>query len=200
MTNQQDSTMQLRKKTAVKNAPRPAEESELSGRHINSNAQSRRPGLHLASIAHALPLVLALAALAVPTLSFAQVQLPAGPPYTTVSATNAASVAIGDMDGDGFAEIAIGATLYDHNGNRRFQGSRGTGSTGHGPSSVLADVDGQPGLELARGDGPAPLAGQDIVIEAEGLADLGHAVAEIALREDENAVGGTGRIEQGHLH
>ncbi len=60
--------------------------------------------------------------------------------------------AIGDVDGDGFAEIALGDHLFDHNGRLLWRGD-GTkiGSTGHGPTSVLANVDGQPGLELVCG-------------------------------------------------
>jgi hypothetical protein len=60
--------------------------------------------------------------------------------------------AVGDVDGDGFAEIALGDHLFDHNGRLLWRGD-GTkiGSTGHGPTSVLADVDGQPGLELVCG-------------------------------------------------
>ena len=58
----------------------------------------------------------------------------------------------------------------------------------------------QPAVELARRHGPAPLALEDVVIEAEGPADLGHAVAEIALRQDENAVAPAGHVEDGHLH
>jgi hypothetical protein len=59
--------------------------------------------------------------------------------------------AVGDVDGDGFAEIALGDHLFDHNGHILWRGGRGTGSAGHGPMSVLVDVDGQPGLELVAG-------------------------------------------------
>lgn len=60
--------------------------------------------------------------------------------------------AVGDTDGDGFAEIASGDHLFDHNGRLLWRGD-GTkiGSSGHGPTSVLADVDGVPGLELIAG-------------------------------------------------
>lgn len=64
---------------------------------------------------------------------------------------DAAGLAVGDVDGDGFAEIAVGDHLFDHHGRLLFRGGAGTGSTGHGPASVLADVDGQPGLELVAG-------------------------------------------------
>ncbi len=60
-------------------------------------------------------------------------------------------IAVGDVDGDGFAEIAVADHLYDHNGHLLWRGGRGIGSAGHGPVSVLADVDGQPGLELVAG-------------------------------------------------
>jgi|GEM_PF-1046954 len=60
--------------------------------------------------------------------------------------------AIGDVDGDGFAEIATGDHLFDHNGRLLWRGdTTKIGSTGHGPTSVLADVDGVPGLELVAG-------------------------------------------------
>lgn len=60
--------------------------------------------------------------------------------------------AVGDVDGDGFAEIALGDHLYDHNGRLLWRGDGSKiGSTGHGPTSVLVDVDGQPGLELVAG-------------------------------------------------
>jgi hypothetical protein len=64
---------------------------------------------------------------------------------------DAGALSVGDVDGDGFAEIAVGDHLFDHNGNLLWRGGKGTGSTGHGPTSVLADVDGQPGLELVAG-------------------------------------------------
>jgi hypothetical protein len=60
--------------------------------------------------------------------------------------------AVGDVDGDGFAEIALGDHLFDHNGRLLWRGDGVMiGSTGHGPTSVLVDVDGQPGLELVSG-------------------------------------------------
>lgn len=59
--------------------------------------------------------------------------------------------AVGDVDGDGFAEIALGDHLFDRNGHLLWRGGRGTGSAGHGPMSVLIDVDNQPGLELVAG-------------------------------------------------
>ncbi len=61
-------------------------------------------------------------------------------------------LAVGDVDGDGFAEIAVGDHLFDRNGTLLWRGGFGTGSVGHGPISVLVDVDGQPGLELVAGN------------------------------------------------
>jgi hypothetical protein len=64
---------------------------------------------------------------------------------------DAGGLAVGDIDGDGFAEIAVGDNVFDHNGRLMWKGGAGSGSTGHGPSSFFADVDGQPGLELVAG-------------------------------------------------
>jgi hypothetical protein len=61
------------------------------------------------------------------------------------------AIAVGDIDGDGFAELAVGSHVYDHNGLLKWVGARGTGSAGHGPTSFFADVDGAPGLELVAG-------------------------------------------------
>ncbi len=87
--------------------------------------------------------------------------------------------AIGDIDGDGFAEIASGDHVFDHNGRLLWRGD-GTkiGSTGHGPITILVDVDGQPGLELVvgtrvyRGDGT-------ILWDRPDLEDGHPAVADI---------------------
>jgi hypothetical protein len=83
------------------------------------------------------------------------------------------------MDGDGFAEIAIGATLYDHNGNVRFRGTSGTGSTGHGPTSVIADVDGQPGLELVAGSTVYRADGSILWDRTDDIGDGHPAVADL---------------------
>lgn len=64
---------------------------------------------------------------------------------------DSAGPAVGDVDGDGFPEIAIGDHLFDKDGRLRWRGGKGTGSAGHGPGSVLVDVDGEPGLELVAG-------------------------------------------------
>jgi hypothetical protein len=61
------------------------------------------------------------------------------------------ALAVADIDGDGFGEIAVGDHVFQHTGELRFAGGKGTGSTGHGPISAFADLDGQPGLELVAG-------------------------------------------------
>ena len=61
------------------------------------------------------------------------------------------AISIGDMNADGFAEIAVGDHVYDHNGHLLFAGGEGIGGTGHGPISAFADVDGVPGAELITG-------------------------------------------------
>jgi len=87
--------------------------------------------------------------------------------------------AVGDVDGDGFAEIALGDHLYDHNGRLRWRGD-GTkiGSTGHGPTSVLADVDGRSGLELVCG--PRVYRADGTILWTRDDLDDGHpAVADL---------------------
>ena len=80
----------------------------------------------------------------------------------------------------------------------RGAGARGRIDVGADDDVIIRGL--QPLLELARRDRPAPLAGEDVVIDAERLADLGHPVAEIALRQDQDPVARTGRVEEGHLH
>jgi hypothetical protein len=60
-------------------------------------------------------------------------------------------IAVADIDGDGFGEIAIGDHVYDQYGHLMWIGGQGFGSTGHGPVSVFADVHSSPGLELVSG-------------------------------------------------
>lgn len=59
--------------------------------------------------------------------------------------------AIADMDGDGFGEIALGDHVFNHHGQLLWRGGQGTGSTGHGPMSVMINIDGEPDLELVTG-------------------------------------------------
>lgn len=101
--------------------------------------------------------------------------------------------AIGDIDGDGFAEIASGDHVFDHNGRLLWRGD-GTriGSTGHGPTSVLADVDGAPGLELIvgtrvfRGDGTILWDRTDLSDGHPAVADLnGDGVNEVIVRNNQ---------------
>jgi len=101
--------------------------------------------------------------------------------------------AIGDVDGDGFAEIASGDHLFDHNGRLLWRGDGvKIGSTGHGPTSFLADVDGAPGLELVagsrvyRGDGTILWDRADIRDGHPAAADLdGDGQNEVVIRGGE---------------
>ena len=66
-------------------------------------------------------------------------------------------LAIGDMDGDGFPEIAFGATVFTTTGGKltlKFTGAGSVGSDGSGAStalSTLVDLDGDGHLELLAG-------------------------------------------------
>lgn len=87
--------------------------------------------------------------------------------------------AIGDVDGDGFAEIAIGDQLFDHTGRMLWRGDgEKIGSTGHGPTSVLVDLDGQAGLELLAGT-RAFRADGTILWDRNGVEDGHVAVADL---------------------
>jgi hypothetical protein len=126
---------------------------------------------------------------------------------------DAGGIAIGDVDGDGFGEIALGDHLFDHNGNLLWRGDSGSGSTGHGPVSVLADVDNQPGLELVAGrtvyrnDGSILWSRDDLsgLIDFDGhpaIADLDNDGSnEIMIRSSELYVldGATGNTLAGPL-
>ncbi len=64
-------------------------------------------------------------------------------------------LAIGDMDADGFPEIAYGSTVFtttNHAITLKFTGANGQGAQGAGTAlSTFVDLDGQPGLELLAG-------------------------------------------------
>lgn len=121
---------------------------------------------------------------------------------------DAGGIAVGDVDGDGFGEVAVGDHLYDHNGRLLWVGGRGTGSAGHGPTSVLVDVDGQPDLELVAGP-TAYRANGSILwdklddVDYDGhpaVADLdGDGVNEVVFRSSQLAVfdGVTGAVRAG---
>ncbi|MBI1945466.1 MAG: choice-of-anchor D domain-containing protein [Deltaproteobacteria bacterium] len=64
---------------------------------------------------------------------------------------DAGAPALGDVDGDGTAEVALGDHVFDAHGHLLWRGERAIGSAGRGPLTVFADVDGQPGLELIAG-------------------------------------------------
>ena len=106
---------------------------------------------------------------------------------------DAAGLSVGDVDGDGFAEIAVGDHLFDHNGHLLFQGGKGIGSTGHGPASVLANVDGQPGLELVAGN-TVYRADGSILWNRSDLADGHPAVADLDGDGDVEVVLMNGRL------
>ncbi len=47
---------------------------------------------------------------------------------------------------------------------------------------------------------PAPGTIQDVAVQVEASADLGHAVSEVALRYDERPLPPSQGVDQGHLH
>ena len=63
---------------------------------------------------------------------------------------NAGAPSLGDMNGDGFPEIAFGNAVFDNLGRLIFEGitatnnerGHGEGGAGHGPMSVFVDLDG----------------------------------------------------------
>jgi hypothetical protein len=123
-------------------------------------------------------------------------------------------LAVADIDGDGFGEIAIGDHVFDHNGNLLWAGGQGTGSTGHGPTSFFAEMDGTPGLELVTGatvynhDGSVlwhrnDLMGFGGLDNHAAVADLdGDGMNELVVRGGELQVlnGATGATLAGPIH
>ncbi|MCC7333737.1 MAG: putative Ig domain-containing protein [Pirellulaceae bacterium] len=51
------------------------------------------------------------------------------------------SASIADLDGDGIAEIIVGATVLNSDGAIRWEGGGGKGNNGVGPLSIVADLD-----------------------------------------------------------
>jgi len=72
--------------------------------------------------------------------------------FPDVEAGTSAALAIGDLEGDGVAEIVIGRTVLDGTTGRvKWVGGGGRGENRGGPISCLADVDGVAGLEVIAG-------------------------------------------------
>ncbi len=63
-----------------------------------------------------------------------------------------ASVALANLDGEGPAEIVLGAAVFDSEGNLLFEGSAGAGAAGQGPISCIADLDGDLRPEIIAGN------------------------------------------------
>lgn len=63
-----------------------------------------------------------------------------------------ASVAIANLDGQGDAEIIVGAAVFDSSGALVFEGLQGRGYGGQGPISCIADLDGDGRPELVAGN------------------------------------------------
>lgn len=61
------------------------------------------------------------------------------------------AITVADLDGDGFPEIIVGSTVWDHNGKLLWQGAKGQAEDGHGTASVAADLDGDGKLEVVAG-------------------------------------------------
>jgi hypothetical protein len=73
---------------------------------------------------------------------------------TDMEGEDGSAISIADLDGDGWPEILVGNTVYNHDGSLRFQGktTEGAGESGHGQMSVAADLDGDGILEVVAGN------------------------------------------------
>jgi hypothetical protein len=56
------------------------------------------------------------------------------------------------------------------------------------------------GGKFPRRDGFAPFGGEYVVVDPEGLTDLGHPIPEVALGQDQDPVARPYGIEQSHFH
>ena len=101
----------------------------------------------------------------------------------------AAYPVIGDMDGDGFGEVAVGADIFDYDGTALGQGASWDGNLGVGRMSLMLDVDGDNQLELVAGgaayerDGTLVWAGSYDGYTGAGDLD-GDGVPEVAITGD----------------
>lgn len=96
------------------------------------------------------------------------------------------SIAIADMDGDGFGEVVLGATIFDHNGVLvSGSGAHGAGGSTypdpplHSSSSIIVDVDGDGKQEVVAGNAAYRLDGTTVWTNSDGdgfpgVADFDH--------------------------
>lgn len=99
---------------------------------------------------------------------------------------NGGGPAIGDMNGDGWPEIAFGNAVFDHQGQLLFEGTTtttsapgdGEGGTGHGPMSVFVDLNGDGTNELVAGRTAYGYSG-NIIWHRPDLADAVVTVANV---------------------
>lgn len=99
---------------------------------------------------------------------------------------NGGGPAIGDMNGDGWPEIAFGNAVFSHNGQLIFEGTtstsgepgHGEGGAGHGPMSVFVDLNGDGTNELVAGRTAFTYSGQTLW-HRDDLADGLSTVANV---------------------